>query len=214
MAGRILIRLLLLAALLAGLHYGGGWLLGTFRNAMGAYHGQWGRAALAIALLLFILLLSLPFVPGMEIGLSLMMLFGAEGAMYVYLATLVALSLSFWVGRRLPLSTLGWLLEWLHLKKARTFALELGALSAEERLGYLVEKAPARMVPFLLRHRYVAVALALNLPGNWIIGGGGGIGLLAGMSGIFSYPAYLLAAMVAVSPLPILFLLGYSFLPW
>lgn len=71
-----------------------------------------------------------------------------------------------------------------------------------ERLALLVEQAPSRFVPVLLRFRYVALVAAFNLPGNAILGGGGGIALLAGMSGMFSLPQYLIAASIAALPIP------------
>jgi hypothetical protein len=58
-----------------------------------------------------------------------------------------------------------------------------------------------------LRHRYVALALAVNVPGNSVIGGGGGIMLMAGLSGIFAPLPTLLAIAVAVSPVPLVILL-------
>jgi hypothetical protein len=52
------------------------------------------------------------------------------------------------------------------------------------------------------------IAVALNLPGNVIIGGGGGIGLIAGMSNLCPFPKYILFVSLAITPLPILFLAG------
>jgi hypothetical protein len=54
----------------------------------------------------------------------------------------------------------------------------------------------------------LALAILLNLPGNALIGDGGGIGLIAGMSGIITYPKYLLLLTVAISPVPILIYLN------
>lgn len=36
--------------------------------------------------------------------------------------------------------------------------------------------------------RYVALAVLLNIPGNVVIGGGGGIAFAAGMTRLFSFP--------------------------
>ena len=52
------------------------------------------------------------------------------------------------------------------------------------------------------------IALLLNLPGNALIGGGGGIGLIAGMSRVYSFPRYFLLVGLAITPLPLLFLAG------
>jgi hypothetical protein len=146
----------------------------------------------------------------MEIGLALMMLLKGEGIALVYGSTLVALSLSFLAGRLLPLHALARLLGWLRLPRARDFVTRLAPLSPEERLALLVSRAPLRLVPFLLRHRYVAIAIVFNLPGNALLGGGGGIGMLAGMSRLFHYPAYLLTVCVAISPIPLLLLTRHT----
>ena len=211
---RIALKSALQLAALAGLYFGGAWLLHTFHETIAPYYEQWRYPVLLIALVVFTLLLAIPFVPGMEIGLSLMLMFGMQGVFFVYAATLVALSLSFLVGRRVPVEAIAWLLGWLHLHKARELALKLDTLGAEDKLKFLVENAPVRLIPFLLRHRYLAIALLLNLPGNFLIGGGGGIGLLAGLSGIFAYRWYLAAAALAISPVPLLFLVQIRFLPF
>ena len=80
-------------------------------------------------------------------------------------------------------------------------------------LAVLVEKAPNRILPFLLQHRHIALALALNIPGNFVIGGGGGIAMFAGISRLYSLPAFLLIIALAVSPVPLaVFLIGKSVL--
>ncbi|MGB3315212.1 MAG: hypothetical protein WBB85_12430, partial [Albidovulum sp.] len=56
---------------------------------------------------------------------------------------------------------------------------------------------------------YVLLALLINLPGNSLLGGGGGILLLAGMSRLFSPLATLATVAIAVAPVPILvYLMG------
>ena len=76
----------------------------------------------------------------------------------------------------------------------------------------IVGNAPARVIPFLAEHRYLAVAIAFNLPGNTLIGGGGGIGMLAGISSLFPFPRYLLTVSLAVAPVP-LFILANGGIP-
>jgi hypothetical protein len=166
------------------------------------------------ALVLYAVLLSIPFLPGVEIGWVLMMVFGVQGVVMVYLATLVGLSVSFLVGRRMPFHMIVSFLDWLNLQKARDFALNIEPLSPEEKLNVLIRKAPTKAVPFLLRHRYLTVALALNLPGNVLIGGGGGIGLLAGLSRLFSFPGYLGIVSLAISPLPLIILVNLAIPQW
>jgi hypothetical protein len=86
--------------------------------------------------------------------------------------------------------------------------LQLAPLSREQKLDFLLKTAPSRIVPFLLKHRFFMIAIILNLPGNALIGGGGGIGLIAGMSRMYPFPKYLFLVSVAITPLPLLFLAG------
>jgi len=67
---------------------------------------------------------------------------------------------------------------------------EIEPLEKKERLNLLIDRAPKRLLPLLLRHRYLALAAALNIPGNYIIGGGGGIALFAGVSRLFSVTGF------------------------
>ena len=57
-------------------------------------------------------------------------------------------------------------------------------------------------------HENLMITVTLNLPGNVLIGGGGGIGLIAGMSGLCPFPKYILFVSLGITPLPILFLAG------
>ena len=63
--------------------------------------------------------------------------------------------------------------------------------------------APNRFAAVLLRQRYLALALLLNMPGNFVLGGGGGIAMMAGLSRVFSPPLFLLMTMLAVAPVPL-----------
>ncbi|NIO16219.1 MAG: hypothetical protein GTN70_04350, partial [Deltaproteobacteria bacterium] len=115
--------------------------------------------------------------------------------------------LSFLLGRLLPASYLSRALGWFNLNRARDLVTILDSLSAEDRLQYLLKSAPARIVPSLLRYRFLTIGVLFNLPGNALIGGGGGIGLIAGMSRLFPFPIYLLTICVAITPGPICFIL-------
>lgn len=59
-----------------------------------------------------------------------------------------------------------------------------------------------------MRFRWLALALLINMPGNTVIGGGGGIAMAVGYSRTFTYPAFLTCAAVAVAPVPALVLLA------
>jgi hypothetical protein len=150
--------------------------------------------------------MALPFVPGIELGLALMIMLGPPGVFLVYLCTLVSLSLSFAIGRLISLKAFARFLGWLHLHKARDLMLKLEPLDPQEKFDVLLKSAPSKIVPLLLKHRYLVIALMLNLPGNALIGGG--IGLIAGMSRLYSFPRYLLLVSVAITPLPLLFVAG------
>jgi hypothetical protein len=156
---------------------------------------------------LYIVLTVLPFMPGIEVGLMLMAMLGVEGIVLAYLCTVLALSLSFLAGRLIPPRLVARTLGWLTLHRARKLVTDLEPLGPEERLLFLTRSAPSRIVPFLLRHRYLVLAVLFNLPGNAIIGDGGGIGLIAGMSRLFPFPKYVLLVSVAITPVPLLFLL-------
>jgi hypothetical protein len=155
-------------------------------------------------LVLYMILMALPFVPGVELGLAFMMILGSKGIVLIYACTLIALAISFGIGRLIPTHLLASFLRWLHLTRAEALLRIFDATAPERRLEFLAEKASTRAVSALLNHRYVLLALLLNLPGNTVIGGGGGIAMMAGMSRLYSFPKYLLLIAVAILPGPLL----------
>ena len=159
-------------------------------------------------LIVYMVLMALPFLPGVEIGLAFMMVLGVKGIVVVYACTLIALSIGFGLGRLLPARLLVSFLEWLHLTRAAALLRSFDETPPEERLQFLAQGASSRVVATLIRRRYLLVALLLNLPGNALIGGGGGIAMMAGMSRLFSFPAYLLLIALAVLPGPLLIVLS------
>jgi hypothetical protein len=162
---------------------------------------------------LYSILLAIPFVPGAEIGLAMMTVLGPPIVLLVYVCTVAGLSLSFAVGRIVPLSVLIRLTQDLHLHRTSRLLKDIEPCGAQERLEILVNKAPTRLLPVLLRYRYLALGVALNTPGNFLIGGGGGIALFAGISRLYSLPGFLITIAVSVAPVPIAVLVfGASFL--
>lgn len=157
-----------------------------------------------ISLIIYTILIAIPFVPSVEVGWGLMLLLGADLAPLVYLFTVVGLTVSFLGGRLIPESRLQIFLGDLSLKKASRLVEKLKTLDMEQRLSMLLSRAPAKFIPNLLRHRYLAIAVALNIPGNTVIGGGGGISLAAGMSRLFGSWRFVLTLAVAVAPVPLL----------
>ncbi len=197
-----LLRLALVVGAIALIYSGSGSLLSELRLA------SWSSWTLALGILIYALALSIPFVPGVELGIALMLLFGRTGVALVYLGTLGGLSLAFLAGRRLSPSMLLAFLDWLRLTAARERIQKWVETSPSRAMARLRAAAPTRAAERFGRHRYLLIALAINVPGNVVVGGGGGIALLAGLSGQFRYWRFLLVCAVAVSPVPILFLIA------
>jgi hypothetical protein len=152
---------------------------------------------------LYAALLAVPFVPGAEIGVALMVMLGPPIVLLVYLCTVAGLSLSFVAGRIIPFSALARFAMDIRFERTSKLLREIEPMDKKERLGFLVSKAPKRLLPLLLRHRYLALAVALNIPGNYLIGGGGGIALFAGVSRLYSVAGFLVTIFIAVAPVPI-----------
>lgn len=160
-------------------------------------------------------LMAIPFVPGAEIGLTVMMIIGPKIAPLVYICTLGALLLSFSVGRYIPDQVLINLFHRLGLTRAGNLLSELKELEIQDRLHLIVSRSPKKLVPVLIKFRYLALLLAVNMPGNVVIGGGGGIAMIAGMSRLFKFPHYAATIAIAVAPFPILLtLFGEFFGEW
>ena len=204
------IKILLLITVVVLLNSGGGWLAHQINFQLYPRHEPYLHLVILGSFGLYILLMTLPFMPGIEIGLTLMLFLGSKGVILVYCCTLIALSISFLIGQRIPSQKFAKFLGWLHLKKARDLILEMEPLSPDKRVAILHKKVPARIVPHLLNHRYLTIAFLLNLPCNAVIGGGGGIGMIVGMSGLITYTRYLLTIAVSISPVPIVIFLKGS----
>lgn len=180
-------RLCLLAAVLLALTGAGGWAAALCDLKSWVAQGELFSAVVCAATAAYVLAMALPFIPGIEIGLALMLVLGADGVVLVYLCTQLALALSYLAGRLVPPAALG-----------RVFAL-LGM----ERARRLVA-APGTAIP----RPGLALAALLNLPGNAVIGGAGGIGMLAGITRALSFPRYLLLVALATTPVPAVLFLG------
>ncbi len=148
-------------------------------------------------------LLATPFVPGAEIGIALLAGFGAAIAPLIYVCTVAAMMLAFTIGRFLPITVLERLLWALRLRRAAELVARAAPLSKDARIAMLLKGQSKRVLPMALRYRYIAMAVAVNTPGNSIIGGGGGIMILAGLSGIFTPLSTFVTVMIAVSPVPL-----------
>lgn len=203
---RLLIQILCIGLLLFVGNLVSGWVTSSVEIKVPAGAPSLLRPEVLLSALLYALLLAIPFVPGAEIGIAMMMMAGSKIAAIVYLSTVMGLSISFLVGRFLPLQILTNCLKWLGFARMQRMLDLVEPLTPRQRLEFLISKAPNRIVPFLLRNRHLALALALNIPGNSLIGGGGGIVLLAGISRLYSVPAFFVTILVAVAPIPLIVL--------
>ncbi|MFV2052245.1 hypothetical protein ACEWPJ_05570 [Aliiroseovarius sp. YM-037] len=157
------------------------------------------------AFVAFVVLAAIPFVPGAEIGFALLLLFGGQIAPLVYLGMLGALMLSFFIARLMPATALAHALDWLGLNKAATFVADLGNAAPKDLLDKLLLIVPSKLGQRLHRHRHILLAAALNIPGNSLVGGGGGLAFIAGASRLYSAWAFLAVIICAVAPVPLFF---------
>lgn len=197
---------MLLAAILA-LSAIGDWCIGQIDVAAWTHSLDGLDAAWIAIALIYVLLMALPFVPGIELGLALMLLLGDGGILLVYLCTQVALALSFFAGRWVPMPLLITVLHALRLERMRRLLACLETAGPEKRLVRLTEHAPSAWARRSMRHRYLTLAVVLNLPGNALLGGAGGLGLIAGASRLYRFPGYCLLVAAATSPVPLLLML-------
>lgn len=208
---RFYYRLFFIAAFLIVLAV---WLDYWLRGEMGVAHkfnefvqGRWGTGVLFGGGIFYALLLSLPFVPGVELGVLLMCVFGKEGIVFVYFATIAGLSLAFLIGRLLPKRWVESRLEKLGFSQdCDNPAAEIdGMLENFSRNRKFYQN---RFGSFLSKYRYLTIAVLFNAPGNYLIGGGGGISLACGISRSISWKWFLLTIVLAVLPVPLLAFLG------
>ncbi|MDH5534883.1 MAG: hypothetical protein OEZ08_04820, partial [Betaproteobacteria bacterium] len=165
-----------------------------------------GLAGLTLMATIYALVIALPFVPGVELGLLIMAFFGPAGAVAAYVATVVGLSAAFTAGRMLPERTSIDLLRRLHIEPS---AVDLNAalraaIDRPDRRNGMLRRART----LLLRFRHLTLAACLSFPGNAVLGGGGGIALLSGMSRQFGWRGFVTTVFLATSPVPLLFFAG------
>ena len=155
----------------------------------------------------YVILMAIPFVPGIEIGIALMVFKGPEIVPWVYLATVIGLSVSFLIGQYISLSYLHRVFADLKLRRLCRFIEAMQKLTPQERLNRIRDRLPKILRPILIEGRYIAVALALNIPGNALLGGGGGILMVVGLSRVFHTVLMILTISIAVAPIPLAIIL-------
>jgi hypothetical protein len=148
-----------------------------------------------ILLLGYALLLAIPFVPSAEIGLAVLLLLGSAMAPSVYAATILGLTIAFAAGR------------YAHLFMRRTAQGE--NLQTPDAIAVLHARFRNRpILRRILQFRGLAFIALINMPGNTVLGGGGGIAMAVGYSRTLTFREFLICAAVAVAPVPTLFLVA------
>lgn len=203
----MIVKVLLLIGLIVLGNVVSGWFVDRLDIALTPANEPYIHRALMVSMCIYIILMAIPFVPGMEIGLAVMMIFGSKIAVLVYVSTLIAFGLSFMVGRFIPERILIRFFHDLRLNRLSRLLAEVEGMSQRERIDFMFERVPTKIIPLLLRYRYLALVAAFNMPGNLVIGGGGGIAFVAGLSRMFSPALFALTTAVAISPLPLAWLL-------
>lgn len=154
---------------------------------------------------IYALCLAVPFVPGVEIGIFLMLIFGRSGILMAYLATIVGLTVAFSVGLylRSHFQDNDALVAWRN--KARKYQQDGDKRLSSFRLGAWLQAHVDRNKSL---YPYLMTGLLFNVPGNWLIGGGGGIALMAGLSGQLRWFPFVLTVMLATCVVPLLVWFG------
>ncbi|NKB27883.1 MAG: hypothetical protein GKR99_10140 [Rhodobacteraceae bacterium] len=191
----------------------GGWFLGDLLKnltvpEMRPMNEPMIHRIVMTAFIAFVVLAAIPFVPGAEIGFALLLLFGGQIAPLVYLGMVGALILSFVIARLVPTHILARLLVWLGLTKAANFVTDLGDIQPDHRVRKLSMIMPSNLGRRLISQRYLLLAVALNTPGNSLLGGGGGLACIAGASRLIPFWPYVAVVFCAVAPVPLFFFLA------
>lgn len=200
---RVVLGLCLLIAVAVALRLFGHWMAGRLHDLAPRQSGPALLVLLVLSLVIYAILIAVPFVPGIEIGLTLMMLRGPSVVIWVYLATIIGLALAYIAGRFVPYAWLRKLFGDLHLMRAAGLVAQVEPLTPEARLMLLRNALPPRAQGLAGRGRYVLLALLVNMPGSALLGGGGGILMMAGLSRVFTPIATLVTVLIAVAPVPV-----------
>ncbi|MGI9410565.1 MAG: hypothetical protein ACR2OV_10865 [Hyphomicrobiaceae bacterium] len=199
----VLLKSAVIIALLALANFAWHWFSESSLFEIDPSNEEAVRQAIMMSAALYSILLAIPFVPGVELAVGLILMFGPDVVWLIYGCTLLGLTLSFAVGSLVPIAVLIRMLEFVRLRRAAVLMGNLAPMKRSERLQFLLAQAPNRYVPFLLKHRYIALAVVINLPGNFLIGGGGGIAMIAGLSRLFSVWGFVATVAIAVLPVPL-----------
>jgi hypothetical protein len=160
---------------------------------------------LAILCTIFTLLLALPGVPGLEVAAIIMLVFGEVGILATWLCGALAFNASFFAGRLIPEARVQ---RWLTPKQVDEAKLPPFAVGQHDAMTLVLERN--RVGRAILRwtgppggwRRYVLIFVLFNTPGNFVLGGGGGIALFCGTSRDLRWLPYSVTALSAAAVIP------------
>ena len=154
-------------------------------------------------LALYAMLIAVPFVPSFQLSLAFMILQGPDQVWWIYGASVIGFFLPFLIGWLIPARHLTQSLQNIGLHKIAAVVMDAHALPLQDRLALITQMSPNWLKPLVNKGRYAAFFVALNFPGNVVIGGAGGILLVAGMSRLFYPPLVLCIIAFCISTVPI-----------
>jgi hypothetical protein len=152
-------------------------------------------AWLLICCALYAVILMVPFAPGLELGLLIMAMFGIQGILGAWLATIIGLGCAFCVGQ---ISRHGTFIETIRQRFLNRKELPKLIISVKNQFA---------------RFPYFTLAILINIPGNIVIGGGGGIALSAGALGNLNILRFIVTVALASSIVPVV-LIGMFVIHW
>ena len=147
---------------------------------------------LLLCCVVYAVVLMTPFAPGMELGILIMAMFGTVGIIAAWLTTVFALTLAFII------SGVGQSFLWVQ---------RLLFISQRQRS---LPRAVSWVRSRLAKHPYLSIAILLNLPGNMILGGGGGIAIISGATGTVKLYRFFVTVLLASSLFPLALLTGLA----
>ena len=208
---RIAIWMCIFGIAFAALHFGLSWAM-NFVSASNSIAGSMPMVGfLAISLVVYAILIATPFMPGIEVGVALLLLQGADVAPFVYLATVVGLMTAYLIGNTISLPRLQKFFGYLGLQKVSTYLAKIETTTPADRLAAQRALLPTWLANVTTNYRYIMIAVLLNIPGTFAIGGGGGILMAAGFSRLFGSWAMFGTVLLAVLPVPlVVWVLGVS----
>ena len=201
---RLVVRFAAIASFVYLAKLGFDWVSAQAMQLEGPAQSQAMIGLLVIALIGYAILIAIPFMPGVEVGIVLLLMQGSSIAPFVYLATLAGLVIAFSVGQFVSLDWLHSVFRDFRMIRACRMLDRIKNRSQDERLDHLNGLLPRWVSWFAVDYRYVSVAILINIPGSIAIGGGGGIMLLAGLSRLFQTTKMIAMLAIATLPIPLL----------